>query len=337
MHASVELLQHSSRQVDARVREVRGAAVDDRRCRRSQPRAGCLDERDRLAGAAAAGCSRFTAGSTRVVPNPPLGGLLPRRGQGVRAGCGARRTTPRRCCCGWLAWDGRDPEVTAPKPRPHPAIRTHRAQHVERTFAQGHPGHSAGPHARSTSPRCCRTSGSGERSTRRSTSAASSPSICVTSRHRGAQEAASDPRAPPRRRATSTRTSSSRSCCRAGLPMPEVNQSRLRYFPDFRWPGAAGDPRGRQQAVPRPDARSRRRLRAASASSRAHGETVIRTTWVEAVTKPGAVVRASAGARRTRASISRVQREKVDARCSVAVADRGRERVELGEVRRRRA
>jgi hypothetical protein len=22
----------------------------------------------------------------------------------------------------------------------------------------------------------------------------------------------------------------------AGLPMPEVNQRRLRYFPDFRWP-----------------------------------------------------------------------------------------------------
>jgi very-short-patch-repair endonuclease len=76
----------------------------------------------------------------------------------------------------------------------------------------------------------------------------------------------------------------------AGLPMPEVNQSRLRFFPDFRWPAQrvileADSKRFHDQMLARADDFRRQRV------LEAHGETVIRTTWVEAVTKPGAVVR----------------------------------------------
>src|SRR6478609_8820350 len=40
---------------------------------------------------------------------------------------------------GLLKWDFRDPEVTAPTPRIHPGIRTHRSANVERAFHRGIP------------------------------------------------------------------------------------------------------------------------------------------------------------------------------------------------------
>jgi very-short-patch-repair endonuclease len=72
--------------------------------------------------------------------------------------------------------------------------------------------------------------------------------------------------------------------------MPEVNQSRLRFFPDFHWPAQrvileADSKQFHDQMLARADDFRRQRV------LEAHGESVIRTTWVEVVTKPGAVVR----------------------------------------------
>ena len=40
---------------------------------------------------------------------------------------------------GWLKWDDRYPEVTAPTARSHPGIYTHRSKDIERTFHKGIP------------------------------------------------------------------------------------------------------------------------------------------------------------------------------------------------------
>jgi very-short-patch-repair endonuclease len=71
--------------------------------------------------------------------------------------------------------------------------------------------------------------------------------------------------------------------------MPEVNQRRLRYFPDFRWPVQrvlleADSAQFHDQMLARADDRQRQEL------LESHGDTVIRTTWTGITTRPDRVV-----------------------------------------------
>lgn len=76
----------------------------------------------------------------------------------------------------------------------------------------------------------------------------------------------------------------------AGLPKPEVNQRRLRYFPDFRWPAQhvlleADSRQFHDQMLARADDVRRQDV------LEAHGDTVVRATWTEVTTRPDKVVR----------------------------------------------
>ncbi len=229
----------------------------------------------------------FHRGVYSVVPNPPLEGCFL---AAVKA-CGPDAALSHHSCAvlrDWLPWDGRDPEVTAPKLKVHPGIRTHRADRVEREFFKGIPVTSAARTLRdlaATEPY--------ERVRRAVNEALNQRCIKVgelaTSRHRGAAKLREilATAAPTRNEYEDIVLAI---LLQGGLPMPEVNQSRLRYFPDFRWPGQgvileADSKKFHDQMLARADDTTRQRI------LEAHGETVIRTTWAEAVTKPGAVVR----------------------------------------------
>jgi len=75
----------------------------------------------------------------------------------------------------------------------------------------------------------------------------------------------------------------------AGLPKPDVNVRRGRHIPDFRWPVQrvileADSRRYHGHLLARADDARRQAL------LEAQGELVLRTTWVEVVTRPSAVV-----------------------------------------------
>jgi very-short-patch-repair endonuclease len=76
----------------------------------------------------------------------------------------------------------------------------------------------------------------------------------------------------------------------AGLPMPEVNQRRAPYFPDFRWPDRrvvleADSVQFHDHLLARADDARRQ------AQLEARGDVVVRTTWHEVMLKPEVVVR----------------------------------------------
>jgi very-short-patch-repair endonuclease len=115
------------------------------------------------------------------------------------------------------------------------------------------------------------------------------PSELVTSHHRGAKQlrAILATAAPTRNEYEDIVLAI---LLQAGLPMPEVNQRRLRFFPDFRWPAErvlleADSKRFHDQMLARADDRVRQEL------LEDHGDTVVRTTWAEATTRPDRVVR----------------------------------------------
>jgi very-short-patch-repair endonuclease len=229
----------------------------------------------------------FHRGVYSVVPNPPLEGCFL---AAVKA-CGPDAALSRfsaAVLCGWLEWDGRDPQVTAPKPRFHPAIRTYRAKRIERIFVKGIPVTSPAQTLRDLAAdepfERVRRAVNEALNQRRITA-----SDLVTSHHRGARKLREilATAAPTRNEYEDVVLAI---LIAGGLPMPQVNQSRLRYFPDFRWPAQrvileADSRRFHDQMLARADDANRQRV------LEAHGDTVIRTTWVEIVTKPGAVVR----------------------------------------------
>jgi hypothetical protein len=229
----------------------------------------------------------FHRGVYSVVPNPPLEGCFLAAVKACGRGAALSHFSGA-VLCGWLEWDGRDPEVTAPTLRVHPAIRTHRATRVERIFVKGIP---VTPPARTL--RDISATEPYERVRRAVNEALNQRRITatdlVTSHHRGAKKlrAILATAAPTRNEYEDIVLAI---LTAGGLPMPQVNQSRLRYFPDFRWPAErvileADSKQFHDQMLARADDLRRQRV------LEANRETVIRTTWGEAVTKPGAVVR----------------------------------------------
>jgi very-short-patch-repair endonuclease len=188
---------------------------------------------------------------------------------------------------GWFRWDGRFPEVTASNPRTHAGIYTHRSNHIERTVYKGIP---VTPVIRTLTDLSSTLPFAG---TRRAVNEALNqrvikPAELVTSHHRGAKQlrAILATAAPTRNEYEDIVLAV---LLQAGLPMPEVNQRRLRYFPDFRWPGQrvlleADSAQFHDQMLARADDRRRQEV------LEAHGDTVIRTTWTEITTRPDRVV-----------------------------------------------
>jgi very-short-patch-repair endonuclease len=75
-----------------------------------------------------------------------------------------------------------------------------------------------------------------------------------------------------------------------GLPRPEVNRANGRYVPDFRWPDygvilEADSVRFHDHLLARADDAQRQTV------LEARGDIVVRTTWAEITTRPGAAVR----------------------------------------------
>ena len=188
---------------------------------------------------------------------------------------------------GWFRWDGRFPEVTASNPRTHAGIYTHRSNHIERTLYKGIP---VTPVIRTLTDLSSMLPFAG---TRRAVNEALNqrvikPAELVTSHHRGAKQlrAILATAAPTRNEYEDIVLAV---LLQAGLPMPEVNQRRLRYFPDFRWPVQrvlleADSAQFHDQMLARADDRQRQEL------LESHGDTVIRTTWTGITTRPDRVV-----------------------------------------------
>jgi putative AbiEi antitoxin of type IV toxin-antitoxin system/uncharacterized protein DUF559 len=187
----------------------------------------------------------------------------------------------------WFRWDGRFPEVTAPTPRTHAGIFTHRSNHIERVVDKGIP---VTPPLRTLTDLSSTLPFAG---TRRAVNEALNqrliqPAELVTSKHRGAKvlRAVLATAAPTRNEYEDIVLAV---LTQAGLPMPEVNQGHLRYFPDFRWPTQrvvleADSTQFHDQMLARADDFHRQR------ELEAHGDTVIRTTWTQVTTRPGVVV-----------------------------------------------
>ena len=75
-----------------------------------------------------------------------------------------------------------------------------------------------------------------------------------------------------------------------GLPKPEVGQWHMGFKPYFRWPEQrviveADDKRTHDQALARADDAARQ------AVFEAHGETVLRVTWLQATMRPKETLR----------------------------------------------
>jgi very-short-patch-repair endonuclease len=228
----------------------------------------------------------FHRGVYSVVPNPSLEGCFL---AAVKA-CGPGAVLSHYSAAvlyGWLPWDGRDPEVTTAKPCRRPGIRTHRSQSIERAFHKGIP---VTPPARTLIDL---SSMLPFNQLRRAVNEALNqkrikPAELVTSNHRGAKQlrAILATAAPTRNEYEDIVLAV---LLQAGLPMPEVNQRRLRYFPDFRWPAQrvlleADSARFHDQMLARADDFHRQR------ELETHGDTVIRTTWTEITTRPDRVV-----------------------------------------------
>jgi hypothetical protein len=184
-----------------------------------------------------------------------------------------------------LAWDDRFPEVTAPNPRKHRGIYTHRSNHIERTFHKGIP---VTPPARtlidlsSMLPLKVLRRAVNEALNQRLVK----PHELVTSGHRGAKKLR-------RILATAAPTRNDYEdivlAVLEGLPKPDVNQpltlAGRTYYPDFRWPAhrlilEADSAQFHGHLLARRDDKDRQ------AFLEAHGERVIRVTWRQATTEP---------------------------------------------------
>jgi very-short-patch-repair endonuclease len=192
---------------------------------------------------------------------------------------------------GWCEWDGRAPEVVAPTLRRHPGIRTYRSEWIERTTFRGIPV---------TTPARTIIDLSAdepyERLRRQVNEALNqrriTPRDLVTSGHRGAKKlrAILKTAAPTRSEFEDIVLASL-----DGLPRPEVNRANGRYVPDFRWPEfgvilEADSVRFHDHLLARADDAERQ------AVLERRGDTVVRTTWAEITTRPGAVVARVRGA-----------------------------------------
>lgn len=184
---------------------------------------------------------------------------------------------------GWFEWDGRYPEVTAPRERAHPGIYSHRSAHIERTVYKGIPV---------TTPVRTIVDLSGKLAyagLRRAVNEALNrqqikPVDLVTSHHRGAENLRKIllTAAPTRNEYEDLVLELLH---RAGIGPPEVNRRRDHIEPDFRWP--------EQRVILEADSRRYHGHLVARASDQerqaileARGEIVVRTTWREVVTEP---------------------------------------------------
>ncbi len=143
-----------------------------------------------------------------------------------------------------VTWDHRDPEVTAPTLRRHKGIRCRRSRHVERVYRKGIP---------ITTPARTLIDLSATltyRALRRAVNEALNrklikPADLMTGNHRGAAKL---------RRILATAAPTRNDfedivlaiAIEYGLPKPDVNVPFGGYVPDFRWPAAARDRRGRR-------------------------------------------------------------------------------------------
>ena len=184
---------------------------------------------------------------------------------------------------GLVKWDGRYPEVTAPKPRKHAGIRTHTSSSIESTFYKGIP---------ITTPAQTLIDLSSMlpfKPLRRAVNEALNqrlikPSDLITTHHRGAA----------RLRQILATAAPTRSeledvvlALLDGLATPNVNQrvNGHNYIPDFRWPDhrlilEADSRQFHDHMLARADDATRQ------AYLEATGERFIRVTWIEATTQP---------------------------------------------------
>ena len=220
-----------------------------------------------------------------LVPNPTLEGCFM---AAVKAGGPGAVLSHRSAAAlyGWIEWDFRAPEITVSKPRRHPGLRAHRSKNVECVYVKGIP---VTPPARTLMDLAASAS---ETTLRRAVNEALNQrrvkvTDLITSRHRGAGKlrAILADAAPTR---SENENVVLVALARAGLPKPDVNQPYLGYVPDFRWPDRrvileADSRRFHDHLLARADDKARQ------AALEAHGETVLRTTWREIVTRPRAV------------------------------------------------
>lgn len=182
---------------------------------------------------------------------------------------------------------GRYPEVIARNQRVHAGIRAHRSESIECVIVDGIP---VTPPARTLIDLSARLPYAG---VRRGVNEALNrgqikASDLVTSRHRGAAKLRKilATAAPTRNEYEDV---VNEIIHQAGLPKPDVNVRRGRHIPDFRWPVQrvileADSRRYHGHLLARADDARRQAL------LEAQGELVLRTTWVEVVTRPSAVV-----------------------------------------------
>ena len=230
----------------------------------------------------------FHRGVWSVIPNPALEGCFLAAVKACGLGAGLSHYAGA-ALLDWLEWDGRDPEVTAPTLRRHPGIRTHRCERVDLMLYKGipvtRPARIIADLAASSLPfeqlRRAVNEGLNQRRIQ--------PLDLVISGRRGAK----------RLRAILATAAPTRNeyedivlavLTQAGLPMPEVNQRRAPYFPDFRWPAwrvvlEADSTQFHDHLLARADDARRQ------AVLEARGDVVLRTTWEEVTLKPEVVVR----------------------------------------------
>jgi very-short-patch-repair endonuclease len=194
---------------------------------------------------------------------------------------------------GWFEWDGRFPEVTAPRERERPGIYSHRSVHIERTVVKGIP---VTPPVRTLIDLSGKLAYAG---TRRAVNEALNrgqikPVDLVTSRHRGAKNLREIllTAAPTRNEYEDLVLELLHG---AGLGPSEVNRRRGGFEPDFRWPEhrvilEADSERCHGHLVARANDNERQAI------LEARGETVVRTNWKEAVTAPEAMLARVRGA-----------------------------------------
>lgn len=185
---------------------------------------------------------------------------------------------------GWLEWDGRDPEVTAPSRRRHRGIKTHRAKHIERRTVRGipvtTPARTLADLAGSPLPDKRLKRAVNEALNQRAITLAE----LVVVKQRGARRLREviASAAPTKNEFEDAMHAI---LLDAGLPAPLVNQPYLGYEPDFRWPDQrvileADGARTHDQPLARADGARRQ------AVLEAHGETVLRISWRQAVLDP---------------------------------------------------
>ena len=184
---------------------------------------------------------------------------------------------------GIVEWDYRDPEVTAPTPRRHKGIRTHRSASIERVYRKGIP---VTPIVRTLIDLAAILR---YKPLRRAVNEAFNkglikPSDLLATNHRGARKLR-------RILATAAPTRNDfEDIMRAiadeyDLPTPAVNQPLLGYVPDFRWSAQrviveTDGARTHGHILARTDDAERQAI------LEAHGETVLRVTWFQATMQP---------------------------------------------------